>query len=79
MRFYELIEARVEPDKKFMSQVEDIIDDSMEEYQEYLDANNDVDDIHELEEILNQKMIKKGRSKGNNRVSSDLEALSTTV
>ena len=54
MRFYELIEARVEPDKKFMIQVEDIIDDSMEEYQEYLDANNDVDDIHELEEILNQ-------------------------
>ena len=54
MRFYELIEARVEPDKKFMRQVEDIIDDSTEEYQEYLDANNDVDDIDELEEILNQ-------------------------
>ena len=54
MRFYELIEARVEPDKKFMRQVEDIIDDSTEEYQEYLDANDDVDDIDELEEILNQ-------------------------
>ena len=49
----EIIEARVEPDREFMSQVEYIIDDSIEEYQEYLDDNNDVDDIDELEEILN--------------------------
>ena len=53
MKIFEIVEARVEPDKKFMSQVEDIIDDSIEEYQEYLDDNNDVDDIDELEEILN--------------------------
>ena len=54
MRLHELVEARVEPDKKFMSQVEQIIDDSIEEYQEVLDSNGDVDDIDELEEILNQ-------------------------
>ena len=53
MRLHELVEARVEPDKKFMSQVEDLLDDSIDEYQEYLDDNNDVDDIDELEEILN--------------------------
>ena len=54
MRLHELIEARVEPDKNFMSQVEQIIDDSIEEYQQVLDSNGDVDDIDELEEILNQ-------------------------
>ena len=54
MRLHELIEARVEPDKNFMSQVEQIIDDSIEEYQQVLDDNGDVDDIDELEEILNQ-------------------------
>lgn len=54
MRLYELVEARVEPDKEFMSQVEQILDDSIEEYQQVLDSNGDVDDIDELEEILNQ-------------------------
>ena len=54
MRLHELIEARVEPDKKFMSQVEQIIDDSIKEYQQVLVRNGDVDDIDELEEILNQ-------------------------
>ncbi len=54
MRLQELTEARVEPDKNFMSRVEQIIDDSIEEYQEVLDSNGDVDDIDELEEILNQ-------------------------
>ena len=54
MRLFELVEARVEPDKKFMSQVEQIIDDSIDEYQQVLDSNGDVDDIDELEEILNQ-------------------------
>ena len=54
MKIFEIVEARVEPDKKFMSQVEQIIDDSLEEYQQVLDDNGDVDDIDELEEILNQ-------------------------
>ena len=54
MRLYEIVEARVEPDKEFMSQEERIIDDSVEEYQQVLDSNGDVDDIDELEEILNQ-------------------------
>ena len=54
MKICEIVEARVEPDKYFMSQVEQIIDDSIEEYQQVLDSNGDVDDIDELEEILNQ-------------------------
>ena len=54
MKIYEIVEARVEPDRKFMDQVEEILDDSIDEYQEYLDTHNDVDDINELEEILNQ-------------------------
>jgi len=54
MRLYELTEAKVEPDKEFMSQVEQILDDSIEEYQQVLDSNGDVDDIDELEDILNQ-------------------------
>ena len=53
MKIYEIVEARVEPDRKFMDQVEEILDDSIDEYQEYLDTHNDVDDINELEEILN--------------------------
>ena len=53
MLLRELTEARVTPDVEFMDQVEDILDASIEEYSEYLDNNNDQDDIFELEEILN--------------------------
>lgn len=53
MKISDIIEARVKPDEDFLSQVEGIIDDSLEEYQEFLDGNGDVDDINELEEILN--------------------------
>lgn len=53
MKILDIIEARVEPDQDFLAQVEEIIDDSLEEYQEFLEGNNDVDDINELEEILN--------------------------
>ena len=53
MKISDIIEARVKPDEDFLSQVEEIIDDSLEEYQEFLDNNGDVDDINELEEILN--------------------------
>jgi len=53
MLLRELTEARVSPDVEFMNQVEDILDASIEEYAEYLEDNNDEDDIFELEEILN--------------------------
>lgn len=53
MRYSELFEAKLEPDRKFMSQVEDLVDESLEEYQDFLESNNDQDDIDELEEILN--------------------------
>ena len=46
-------EKRVEPDWEFLRQLEPIIDDSIDEYQDFLDSNNDKDDIDELEEILN--------------------------
>ena len=45
--------ARISPDNDFLGQVEEIIDDSLTEYQEFLKQNNDIDDIDELEEILN--------------------------
>ena len=48
-----LSEKRVEPDWEFLRQLEPIVDDSIDENQEFLDSNNDVDDIDELEEILN--------------------------
>ena len=55
MKIHDIIlnEANIQPDHDFMSQVEVIIDDSIEEYQEFLNDNNDKDDIDELEEILN--------------------------
>jgi len=53
MKIVDIIEARVKPDQDFLAQIEQIVDDSLEEYQEFLDGNGDVDDIDELEEILN--------------------------
>lgn len=54
MRINEILsEKRVEPDWEFLRQLEPIIDDSIDEYQDFLDSNNDKDDIDELEEILN--------------------------
>lgn len=57
MRIYEVVEARLEPDRDFMSQVETLVDDSLAEYQEFLDDNDDTDDIDELEEILNSNNV----------------------
>lgn len=53
MLLRELTEAKVEPDKEFMRNVEEIIDASNAEYAEFLKSNNDEDDIEELEDILN--------------------------
>ena len=53
MLLKQITEARVSPNVEFMDQVEQILDLSIEEYGKYLDDNNDVDDIFELEEILN--------------------------
>jgi hypothetical protein len=57
MRLHELLEAKIEPDDDFLSQVEEIVDDSIAEYQEYLQDNDDEDDINELEEILNSNNV----------------------
>ena len=55
MRIHDIIlsEARIQPDEDFLGQVEIIIDDANDEYQEFLKDNGDKDDIDELEEILN--------------------------
>lgn len=50
-------EAKIKPDNNFLDAVEEIIDDSIEEYQQFLNDNNDKDDIDELEEILNSNNI----------------------
>lgn len=52
-----LTEKNLQPDQAFLDQVEVIIDDSIEEYQEFLNSNDDKDDIDELEEILNTNNI----------------------
>jgi len=57
MRYSELTEAKIKPDDNFLDAVEEIIDDSIEEYQQFLNDNNDKDDIDELEEILNSNNI----------------------
>ena len=53
MRFWELTEARVEPDWEFIADLEPAIDDALADYQEFLQTNDDKDDINELEELLN--------------------------
>jgi hypothetical protein len=53
MLLRELTEARVEPDAKFMAGIEQAIDKANAEYSEFLQNNNDVDDIDELGDILN--------------------------
>ncbi len=53
MRFFEITEARVEPDYEFIADLEPAIDDALADYQEHLKDNNDKDDISELEELLN--------------------------
>lgn len=53
MKIRDVVEARLEPDRDFLEQVEEIVDDALEEYAEFLVNNNDQDDIDELEELLN--------------------------
>jgi len=52
MRAREIFEANVMPDAEFMKELSDSVDEALEEYQEYLDANNDRDNINELEDLL---------------------------
>lgn len=53
MKIRDVVEAGLEPDRDFLEQVEEIVDDALEEYAEFLVNNNDQDDIDELEELLN--------------------------
>ena len=53
MKIRDIVEAKLEPDRDFLDQVEEIVDDALEEYAEFLANNNDQDDIDELEELLN--------------------------
>lgn len=58
MLLQELTEARVEPDAKFMSAMERAIDRVIKAYGQYLDDNNDEDDIDYLAELLNRATAK---------------------
>lgn len=58
MLLQELTEARVEPDAKFMSAMERAIDRVIKTYGQYLDDNNDLDDIDYLAELLNRATAK---------------------
>jgi len=53
MLIRELLEARVAPNPALLAQFEELIDDALREYGDFLDGNNDVDDIDELVELLN--------------------------
>ena len=57
MKITDITEAKLEPDYDFLAQVEEIVDDSLAEYAEFLNDNGDVDDIDELEEILNSNNV----------------------
>lgn len=61
MRFSELlVEAIVSPDNDMISIVSQILDDINQDYQAYLDDNNDVDDIDYLAELLNEEFEEEG-------------------
>lgn len=53
MLLHELTEARVQPNAKFIAGMERAIDKANRAYQEFLDQNNDEDDIEELADLLN--------------------------
>ena len=57
MKITDITEAKLEPDYDFLAQVEEIVDDSLAAYAEFLNDNGDVDDIDELEEILNSNNV----------------------
>jgi len=56
MRASELFEANVAPDPDFMDELSYGVDDALEEYQEYLDSHDDLDNINHLEDLLNSSV-----------------------
>lgn len=52
MRISELVEARVSPDADYLKIVRDIVANASSDYAEFLDANDDQDDVDELVDIL---------------------------
>lgn len=53
MKVHDITEAIVMPDSEFMTELSYSIDEALEEYQEYLDAHGDRDNINHLEDLLN--------------------------
>lgn len=56
MRVHDIIEANVEPDQEYLEILEDGVDEALEEYDEYLQTHNDVDDIDVLGDLLNSSV-----------------------
>lgn len=53
MRVHDVISERLRPDQDFLQTLSDGVDEALEEYKEYLDLNNDRDNITVLEDLLN--------------------------
>jgi len=47
-----IVESPLQPDKKFLAEVSDILETACSEYQDFLDSNDDQDDLDELVDIL---------------------------
>ncbi len=52
MKVRDITEARVTPDQEFMAELEAGVDEALDEYAEYLQDNDDVDNIDELASLL---------------------------
>lgn len=51
-----IMETKIDPDMNLLKIMDSIIDDVHAEYQQMLDANNDVDDIDELADLFNDEV-----------------------
>jgi len=56
MKAREIIEANIIPDQDVIQDIGFGVDDALEEYQEYLDSNDDLDNMDELASLLNASM-----------------------
>lgn len=56
MKIQDILVERLVPDQEFMTLLSDGVDEALEEYQQYLDTHDDLDDINHLEDLLNSNV-----------------------
>jgi len=56
MRIRDITEANVYPDKEYLETLEQGVDEALEEYDEYLQSHDDVDNIDVLSDLLNSSV-----------------------